>query len=189
MFWTRGYLPRLWQVSDAPEGSRSDPLRPDEEVVGTVSSAMGDIELVLERVTRGSSGQIWLFSTATLASVPALYNEVMVGWSNRLLPSVPGRHRGGIRLFEWTVVLLVLPFFYLVTILLNRSSLRWYAGYRAGFRTFRLVRPQALPAPVRLLILALAIRWTVSACRCVCSCGNSGPTSRAFLPLPGSYGC
>ena len=38
------------QISEAPEGSRSNPLRPDQEVVGTIGSAAGDIDVVLERV-------------------------------------------------------------------------------------------------------------------------------------------
>ena len=155
--------PRLSQVSDAPQGSRSNPLRPDEDVVGVVSSAMGDVEIVLERVTRGSSGQIWLFSTATVAAVPALYNEVMVGWSNRLLPSALATPRGT-RLFEWTVVLLVMPIVYLLTVVLNRAltpSIRWFWRKLSGRSV--LSDRSALPTPVRLLILALAIRWTVSA--------------------------
>src|SRR5262249_40057878 len=42
--------PRLTQVSDAPDGSRVNPLEPDREVVGTITGASGAVEIVVERV-------------------------------------------------------------------------------------------------------------------------------------------
>jgi MscS family membrane protein len=155
--------PRLRQLNDAPEGSRSDPLRPNEEIVGTISSARAEVSVVVERVTRGGR-PIWLFSQTTLGSVPALYEEVMLGWGNRLLPQFLTVTRlGGIRLFEWIVVLLGLPFFYLVTTLLNKILTPLVRALSRRFaRHSNLFDREVLPAPVRLLILALAIRWSLS---------------------------
>jgi MscS family membrane protein len=154
---------RLSRVSDAPEGSRSNPLRPDEEVVGTISSSQGDVDVVVERVRRASSPPIWLFSQATLKSVPALYEEVTLGWGALLPRFLTSRRVGGIRLFEWLAVLLSVPIFYLVTLLLNRILTPLIRALSRRFASqSTLFARDVLPTPVRLLILALAIRWFLS---------------------------
>jgi MscS family membrane protein len=53
---------RLNQLSDSPEGSLPDPLRPDEDIVGTITTKNGNLDITLERVDRGKSGLVWLFS-------------------------------------------------------------------------------------------------------------------------------
>src|SRR6266403_1828112 len=53
--------PRLNQVSDDPEGSLSDPLKPDQELVGTISGNNGNVDILVERID-GKSGSVWLFS-------------------------------------------------------------------------------------------------------------------------------
>jgi MscS family membrane protein len=156
--------PRLTQVSDAREGSRANPLRPDEEVVGALSSAGGDVVVVVERVPRATGDPIWLFSQATLAAVPALYDEVTLGLGARLLPRFLTSTRiGGIRLFEWIAALLGLPFFYLLTVVLNKilTPLVSALWRRLASQSDRL-DAGVLPTPVRLLVLALAIRWLLS---------------------------
>ena len=154
---------RLSRVSDAPEGSRSNPLRPDEEVVGTISSSEGDVDVVVERVRRGSSTQIWLFSQATLKSVPALYEEITLGWGALLPRFLTSTRVGGIRLFEWIAVLLSVPIFYLVTLLLNRILTPFIRALSRRFASqSTLFTRDVLPTPVRLLILAVAIRWFLS---------------------------
>ncbi len=155
---------RLDQLSDAPEGARANPLRPDQEVVGTIAGAGGRVEVIVERVARGSGNPIWLFSRTTLEAILPLYEEVSLGWSHGLLPRVLIRTRlGGVRLFEWLAVLLGLPLTYLVTVLLNKlltPVIRGLAGRFAKQST--LFDGEVLPIPVRLLILAMAVRWFAS---------------------------
>lgn len=156
---------RLTQLSDAPEGSRSNPLKPDQEIVGTITSGSGSVDVVVERVSRGSTGPIWLFSQATLASVPALHEEVTLGWDDLGLPRfLTGTRVGGIRLFEWVAVLLGLPIVYLLTVLLNRilKPVIRTLWRRLG-RQSDLLDRNVLPTPVRLLIVAIALRWFLSA--------------------------
>src|SRR5262249_16600808 len=57
---------RLTEVSDKPEGSPPNPLRPDEDVIGTVTTDDGPLDIVVERVNRGAAGRLWLFSRRTL---------------------------------------------------------------------------------------------------------------------------
>ena len=44
---------RLIDISDRPEGSMANPLKPDSDVVGSITTANGPLELVVQRVTRG----------------------------------------------------------------------------------------------------------------------------------------
>src|SRR5260370_10863902 len=53
--------PRLNQVSDDPEGSLSDPLKPDQELVGTISSNNGNVDILVERAD-AESGSARMFS-------------------------------------------------------------------------------------------------------------------------------
>src|SRR5262249_32558609 len=57
---------RLNELSDQPEGSARDPLKPDEDIVGTISTSHGDLDIILERIDRGKVGRVWLFSKKTL---------------------------------------------------------------------------------------------------------------------------
>jgi MscS family membrane protein len=156
--------PRLMKISDAPSGSKSDPSKPNQEVVGTIESAGGDVDVILERVTRQDSAPIWLFSEATLSSVPALYGEVTTVFGEGSVPRFLTRTRVlGIRVFEWIAVLLGLPLIYLLTMLLNRvlrPVIR--ALWRRVASQSDLFDGDVLPGPVRLLILVIAIRWLLS---------------------------
>jgi MscS family membrane protein len=155
---------RLSLISDAPEGSRANPLKPHQEIVGTVDSAAGTVEIVVERVERADGGPIWLFSDETLQWIPALHKEVALGWEEGVLPRFLTRTRvGGVRLFEWVAVLLGLPVCYLLTVVLNRLLTPLVRGsWRRLFKQSTLVAGDVLPLPVRLLILAFAIRWFLS---------------------------
>ena len=66
---------KLTQLSDQPQGSLSL-LRPNQDLVGTISTATGRLDIVLERVDRGQSGMVWLFSSKTLEAIPQVYNEL-----------------------------------------------------------------------------------------------------------------
>ena len=154
---------RIREISDLPEGSRANPLRPTLEVVGTIGSASGGVDVIVERVSRGNNA-IWLFSRATLDAMPGLYGEIEHGWGERFLPQfLTATRPGGVRLIEWIIVFLGVPFFYLLTNLLNRilTPLIGLVWKRFAPHSTLLDR-NVLPRPVRLLILAVAIRWTLS---------------------------
>ena len=64
---------RLNQISDRPEGSLPDPLKSDEDLIGVIKTADGDLDILVERVDRGKAGKIWLFSWKTLAYIPEAF--------------------------------------------------------------------------------------------------------------------
>jgi MscS family membrane protein len=156
--------PRLTQVSESPEGSRANPLAPDQEVIGTITGASGSIEVVVERVAQPKAEPVWLFSKKTLDAIPAEFAEI----SSRQRPYLPRFlfewDMGGVRLYEWLAVLIGLPVFYIATVLLNRllrpilrfAIRRLFGPADASFKN-------ALPMPIRFLLLAIAIGWFVSA--------------------------
>jgi MscS family membrane protein len=155
---------RLNQLSDKPEGSLPNPLRPDQDVVGTIASVNGNVDILVDRVDIGKGELRWLFSGTTLESIPGLFDEVNVVSVDNILPeAIVNTRLAGIPLFEWLAVLVGMPFIYMATVLLNRL-----ASPLAG-RLLRHLRkrpdqpnPDVVPRPARLLLMALAILWTLS---------------------------
>jgi MscS family membrane protein len=151
---------RLNEINDSPEGSRTDLPNPNQELVGVVKAAHGKTDIVVERVTRGKEGQVWLFSRETLNAVPALYDEITVLRLTRKLPSwLVNARVADTPLYEWVGILLGMPLVYFLT-----GFLGWLLGglvnlIRRLFRTPALTRAQILPAPARLILLGLVIHW------------------------------
>src|SRR6266436_9376437 len=78
--------PRLNQLSDLPEGSLSNPMKPDQDLVGTIKGDNENVDIFVERIDRGKSGSVWLFSSKTLDSIPGLYDEVSIVSVEQVLP-------------------------------------------------------------------------------------------------------
>ncbi|HTT23264.1 MAG TPA: mechanosensitive ion channel domain-containing protein [Candidatus Sulfotelmatobacter sp.] len=153
---------RLNQISDKPEGSVPDSLKPDEDVVGVIQTAEGDLEITVERVDRGKLGKVWLFSRETLARIPKVFQELTPP-AEAFLPEFMVKTRvAGIPLFEWVALFVGMPFLYLLTGLLNRA-LAWTVGtlQRRLKRNPKLESPQFLRVPIRLLLVAAAIYFLV----------------------------
>ena len=156
--------PRLPQLSERTEGSLADPLKPNEERVGTIRSDHGNVDIVLERVDRGKSGALWLFSGNTLDAIPDVYDEINQASLDEILPEFVMNARFlGIKMFNWLAVFVGMPLFYYFTILLNRLLSPLVGPLRRRlYKKPDLPNPEFLPTPVRLLLLALAIRWMIS---------------------------
>jgi MscS family membrane protein len=152
---------RLNEISDTPEGVPTDLLNPRQDLVGTIQTADGRVDIIVERVERGKAGPVWLFSRETLNSIPAMYDEVSAVSVDTLLPDwMVNTRLGGIPLFQWLAVFVGMPLVYLLTGLLGRLIGRLVNfGWRRLFRKPSLSRFQVLPAPVRLILLGLVIRW------------------------------
>jgi MscS family membrane protein len=156
--------PRLQEISTEPEGSRANPLMPDRELVGILTSERGDVEVFLDRVQRGRTGPIWLFSNTTLEPIPALYDEISASRGAIALPGFLSRTRiGGVQLVDWLVVLLGIPLFFIATVLLNRLLLPLMRPvWRRLSGESRRPVYNVLPFPARLLLLVIVGRWLLS---------------------------
>ena len=94
--------------------------------MGTISSDTRQLDIFVERVDRGKSGLVWLFSSKTLDSIPDLYEEINVVSLDSVLPEVLVNARFlDIALFEWLAVFVGLPLFFFLTFLLNRFLSPW----------------------------------------------------------------
>jgi MscS family membrane protein len=127
---------RLADLSNEPEGSRANPLRPELDVIGTIETENGHLEIVVEHMHRGTEPPYWVFSRQTLAAIPEVYSEIDLIPSDRYLPGFMTRPRvGGVRILAWAALALLLPLVY------------------------RLLGILRLPGSIRLLVLAFAVRW------------------------------
>ena len=151
---------RFGEVSDRPEGGLANPLRPDRDIVGTISTANGPLDIVVERVTRGSAGRVWLFSRQTLDAIPEVFDEVDLVSLDRFLPRVLTKTRiGGVRLFDWVALVLVVPLLYRLIGLFDSLTGRLLRlGRRSPSTGAPPYRP-LFPGFVRLLLLAAGIQW------------------------------
>jgi MscS family membrane protein len=158
------YLPaRIDQISNRPEGSLADVSNPNANVIGTIAGPNGDVNIVVERMQSGHTTGLWLFSNRTLDAVPALYDEANTVGVEEILPAfLVNTKIAGVALFEWLAVLFGMPLIYAFAVLANRfiSALVTYLVRRLGKRDsppFEL-----LPAPLRLLVVSLLIRWALT---------------------------
>ncbi len=156
--------PRLNQLSPLPEGSHYFPAEPDTDLVGTVQGPDGEVDIVLQRIKLGERGAVWMFSKQTLKDVPELYKDLNLVSVDHAFPAFFTQHKiAGIPLFHWIFALIGIPAIYALTSLLDKlispligriwSRLRGSAGSP---------RVHIVPQPVRLLLLALIIRWLVA---------------------------
>ena len=154
---------RLTQVSDDPEGSRENPLTPDEDRIGTIEGADGPIAITVRRVKQPRAQPVWLFASSTLAAVPPIYGEVQ---RQREMPRLPrfltDNQIGRVRLAEWLAILIGLPSFYFMTVLLNRLLTPVFGRLLRRRTRADGSFPSALPAPARLLLVSIAGRWLFS---------------------------
>ena len=154
---------RLNEISDEPEGSMPDPLNLDEDLIGTISTSKGDLDILVERVDRGKAGKVWLFSRKTLKSIPDVFDELSTPPVEKFLPQFLVKERlASIPLFEWLAVLGVLLLYVFFGLLSRLIGLGVLACRRYLFQYAGLKNPLVLPPPIRLLLLAFSIHWLLS---------------------------
>lgn len=156
---------RLNELSDRPEGSLAYPTEPDKDLVGTIRSESGDVDIVVERVGQKNAGSLWLFSRQTLGVIPELYAEVTRGSRQfAIIKFLLDTRIAHIALINWVVLFVCLPLLHFVARRLNPFLSR-LGGHllRRARKNPGLPDPDLLSMPVRLLLLAFIIRWALSA--------------------------
>jgi MscS family membrane protein len=153
---------RLNLVSDRPEGSLANPLKPDQDVIGTIVTEDGPLDLVLAHLDRGTAGSVWLFSRATLEAIPAVYDEIDRVAAESYLPRLlTGPKVGGIRIFQWLAFFVAIPLLYRALGFIGLVAAPMQAAWRRR-RGLPVQPPSRLPGAIRLLLLAAAIRLSAS---------------------------
>ena len=137
-------------------------MKPDEDIVGTINTARGPLELIVERVDDGAGMRVWLFSRQTLQAIPDVYNEIDLVTVDGLLPRFLARPRiGGIRVLDWFVLIAGIPLLYRLLGLLGPLFNPLIALCRRLLGRPQGQKPTQVHGSVRLLLLAAMIRWFV----------------------------
>lgn len=122
----------LEALSDEPDGARDDDLPRGLERVGTIPTAEGDVDVLLERAGGRGEEPRWRIARATVSKIPTLYAEYGESRFEEILPE-PLRRVGFLemRLWQWIAVPVALA---------GAALLAWLtsAGVLRGAR--RLVR-------------------------------------------------
>jgi MscS family membrane protein len=159
----RGSSGKVAMLSNKPDGNLDDNLPPSKERVGTIKTSSGSFDILLERVERGNSPPIWLFSAETLKNVPEIYKELDVRSIETYLPKfLVNTWFLWFPLWKWFLILLLIPLSFGISILVARlftSLLLLFVQRIAKVRGERHVAK--LTGPIRILIFALAV-WSIS---------------------------
>jgi MscS family membrane protein len=149
-------------LSDRSEGSLVNPLKPDEDIVGTINTARGPLELVVERVDDSNGMRVWLFSRQTLQTIPEVYNEINRVTVDGILPKfLTAPHIFGVRLVDWLLLIAGVPLLYRMLGLLGPLFNPLVALARRALGQPAGPRVSQVHGSIRLLILAAIIRWFV----------------------------
>jgi len=106
----RAFTGLVGKITDLPEGTPQPGVSPDQERIGILALPGVQTDFLLVRVSDANYGKIWLISAATLAKVPALYDDLQVSSLESKLPSYLVEHELlGIQLWRWLVFFLLIP--------------------------------------------------------------------------------
>jgi len=150
-------------ISAKPEGHLDDGLPPNKERIGAVQTSSGSLDILLERIQRGSSPPVWLFSAETLGKVPEIYQELDVRTLEDYLPKfLVNTWVLWFPLWRWLAILLVVPLAFVLATLLTRFITSLVLLYsRRKIHILSEKRAVKLAGPTRILVFASAI-WVIS---------------------------
>ena len=159
----RGFSGKLAMMSNKPEGNLDDDLPPSKERIGTVETPSARLDILLERIQRGNTPPIWLFSAETLTKVPGTYQEMDVHGPEDYLPKfLFDTWILWFPLWRWLAILVGIPLVFVLATLLTRLITRLLLLYSRRNITVRGDQPAIrLSGPIRILIFASAI-WVIS---------------------------
>ena len=156
----RGMSADLDRLSRKPEGALEDGLPATENRVGTVTTRSGKLVILVERLERREPGPIWLFSSETLARVPAAAEELGTFNAEEYVPRVLVDTRIlSFPLYRWIGTILALAVALVLGALVTRALvplLRPLLRRLTGEEDDRALA--SIKASIRLLLIAVAIR-------------------------------
>jgi MscS family membrane protein len=156
----RGLTVDLDRLSRKPEGEQDERIAKDHELVGSVDTQAGKLDVLLVRVHYGDEPPFWLFASETLRSVPAAYQEYEPSFVEAYLPkSLVQGYGERYRLWSWAVMLaagvaafiLAVLLAHVCTLLVRLVLSRAPGGLGASIA-------KSLLPPVRWLIFGVTLR-------------------------------
>ena len=93
-------------LSDEPEGWQNDGLPVYRDSMGSIETSSGVVELYMQRIPDGSGGKEWKISNATVALIPALWQEFGHSeFAERVSQWLPPGHPLGVDNWQWAYLL------------------------------------------------------------------------------------
>lgn len=160
----RGFSGTSGMISAKLEGRQERSLASSKELVGSIETSSGSLDLLLEKVQRGDEPPVWLFASETLAKVPEVYQELNLRSLDRYFPHFMTRPSFlWFPLWQWIYILLVLPLSFVAATLLTRLLTPLLLLIMRRFvKTGIDHHVMTLTGPLRIFVLALAM-WAISA--------------------------
>jgi MscS family membrane protein len=147
-------------LSRSPTGNSEDTQRVSRELVGTVKTPRGNMDVLLDLIKRPDEPPIWLFSKETLRQVPAIYASVQHKGAEEYFPEWATRITFlSVPLWRWGTFLLIGLLSLVLASLVTRLTL-WVLRLSLRKTTTGDVEAGVLRlrGPVFGLILAIALR-------------------------------
>jgi MscS family membrane protein len=146
-------------LSDSPDGDRDDGLPARRDLVGTIRTARGPVDVVVERTTEVDGTPAWKFASAFVARIPELHAEYGDG---PLAPFLPGFMLEievlTVRLWQWLALLLLLAVGLLLAWLTSGPLLRLLGFVVPPDRRHQSERLLArVKGPLRLIIVIVVL--------------------------------
>lgn len=147
-------------LSRSPEGHLNDKLRINRDLFGFVETKSGRLDILLDRVQRGTGPSIWLFSSETLRGIPQVFQEINSPGLERFFPPVLRQIRlFTLPLWRWLIIIFTVAAAIVFASLLTRilvPVLRPAVRRMTGQTDDRYLL--SLRRPMRLILLAVAVR-------------------------------
>lgn len=149
----------LDHLSKSPHGELNDDM-PNRDRLGVVETAVGKLEIFLDRVQRSGQPPIWLFSAETLRRVPKTYEELGEPWFIKFIPNTLREKRLlSIPLWRWFAMVVGLGLAMLFASWATRALIRLILPvlrHATGEPDSKLL--SSLRGPIRILFLAATVR-------------------------------
>jgi MscS family membrane protein len=156
----RAFSGNVDEVSREPEGDLKDGLRDNRDRAGFAQTTSVKLEILLDRVKRGTGPPIWLFSYQTLRGVPRAFEEINAPEIDRFIPRALKEIKlFSLPLWRWLGTILSLSLAMALASLVTRGLvrlLRTPVRRMTGQQDDRYLL--LLRRSVRLILLAVAIR-------------------------------
>jgi len=156
----QAFVGQVGAVSDNPEGSHHTGVPPNYERIGVLKLNGTETDVDLVRVSDPSAGEVWLFSSQTLAQVSSLADQLEGSKIEARLPRFLVKNQIlAIPLWRWLAFLLLIPVSlgvaWAIVSFLNASRSIWLRWRRhPALRGFY----RAVASPSRL-ILTIIFHW------------------------------
>jgi MscS family membrane protein len=147
----------LGTVSRQPDGSPANAQTPNRYLVGVASTSSAKVEIWLDRVQRGDSPSIWLFSQQTLRLVPEAYEDASsASGIERYLPGWLNVSLAGLPLWRLCADLISIPLILLMGSWIVRLFKPFFTILSARMLSDAAIdRTQGLVAPLRVVLFAI----------------------------------